>query len=180
MPRHVDPALKAEALRMRIDERASGPEIKAKTGLSFSTIYSVIGKHPLTREQMNTYARRRCAWTPAENALLERLWPYAARDVIEAALPTRNWEAIGKRAADRKILRTRQSRSKRADTVDPFFLELREIRESRRIHRKQLADKIGHHYIQIAKWELGETVPRWLALRDWLAGLNVKIKVIEK
>lgn len=196
----LDPVLKAECIRLRLEERLSSLEIQdriAPAYLSLTTILGIIRPYPLTADEMRErhsrtakamLARRRLngdivgghTWTPEEDDAIRKLWPQSSWDKIQEAFPGRSPKAIARRASQLKIKRALYATMLGRSKVDPVFRELRAIRESRQISREELADKIGIHRQQLTVWEIGTQRPLWLGLRDWLTALDCELKVIEK
>ncbi len=52
MPKLIPPEVKAEAIRLRVEERLSIDEIKAKTGLSVGTLSTLLRDLPLSSEEV--------------------------------------------------------------------------------------------------------------------------------
>lgn len=195
----LDPLVKAECIRLRLEERLSSLEIQERIApvyLSLNTILGIVRPYPLTRDEMRArrsrtakamLARRRLngdiiggeTWTAEEDAALQRLWPQSSWGTIQEAFPGRSEKAISRRASQLGVKRKRYANNQAA-RVDPIFRELRAIRESRQITREEMADKMGVHYAQIRNWELGLQRPLWLGLRDWLVTLECDLKIIEK
>lgn len=182
MPRLVPPSVKTEILRLRVEQRLSGPEIKKVVGnVSYPTIYAIVNVSPLTEEEEGRWRRSsRRAWGKDEVRILERMYPIADKADIEAALPRRRWPSIVKRANTLNISRTRLATNKKRRWVDPLFIQMRAIRDGQRIIRQELADKIGVHPQMIAHYELGQTIPSWRAFRNWMEALGCDLKIIQK
>lgn len=189
---------KAEMVRLRVEERLSSLEIAAIMGSNTTTVCAIVKPFPLTADERR--ARRAVvaakmrralaragnyqgghAWTEADDEALRKMWPAKTRKQIEAAFPGRSWVAIGKRAGDKGIRRSRAASNTRKsgkNKPDSFFVTLREIREARGITRDELAEKMGIHRVMLAHYELGEARPGWLRVRDWLDALGYDIRTV--
>jgi hypothetical protein len=56
------------------------------------------------KRPLANYAREK-RWTPEDENLLRMLWPSASREALEAAFPSRTWQAINQRAEKLKVRR---------------------------------------------------------------------------
>ena len=52
MPKLIPPALKVEAVRLRVEERLSIDEIRSRTGLSVGTLSGLLKDHPLSKPEV--------------------------------------------------------------------------------------------------------------------------------
>lgn len=174
----IPPEVKAEAVRMRVEDRAGGPQIKAALGISLPSIYTIIKDHPLSRTEMFSVRPTKVTWTPVEQIKLERLWPVASWAKLHEAFPNRAKTAIQKQASKQGLYRSRRGSNRIKRYVDPIFLTLRDIRETQKIGREELGYKLGMHRVIISRWELGDSKPSWGTFRRWLEALGCKIEVI--
>lgn len=125
--------------------------------------------------------RKSPAWSDFEDAMLADLWPLASHARIEEALPLRKWKAIQRRAYLKGLKREREALypAKTNSKAHPLMLDLRRIRQRRRMSRKQLADKSGYGAVMIARWETGATTPSLFALSALCQVLGVKMNLID-
>lgn len=114
-------------------------------------------------------------WTKFQLETLARLWPIAPREELLAAFPTRRYETIGKKAASLGLRRSREIRSVKSDI--PIIRALVELRQQRRIQRKELAAHLGQHVVHVAKWERGELKPKLANLLNWCDALGVELTI---
>lgn len=115
----------------------------------------------------------RVSWTGAEYLIVRKLYPLAPWPTICAALPRHHQSAIAKQANMLGLKRdgaTRQSR----------IAIIRELRATRRrlgISSENLANRLGSHRVQLAKWERGEQMPRLQSFFDWIEALGFRIEL---
>lgn len=115
----------------------------------------------------------RTPWTGAEIAILRKLYPNAPWSQICKAIPRHPKPAIGKMATSLKIGRDRAMKQSR-------FAIVRELRAARRasgLRQDVLAKLVGTLPVQIAKWERGETVPRFASFLDWAEALGYRVEL---
>jgi transcriptional regulator with XRE-family HTH domain len=115
-------------------------------------------------------------WSADDDKRLADLWRAKSKERIIAAFPGRSWVAIGKRAADKGLRRSRSASARRKPKLDKFFATLREIREARGITREELASRAGFHRIHFARVELGDDNPSWAMVRARLGALGYDIQ----
>jgi transcriptional regulator with XRE-family HTH domain len=61
----------------------------------------------------------------------------------------------------------------------PYRL-IRTLRETRRrngLTQERLAEKLGAHCVQIAKWERGEQMPRLRTFFDWVEAMGFRLEL---
>jgi DNA-binding XRE family transcriptional regulator len=110
-------------------------------------------------------------WTGPEKATLRELWPSAPWKTILAALPRHPKPAIAKMGSTLGVRRDTARRS-------PYPI-IRELRRARQEAMEQdiLAEILGTHRVQIAKWERGEVVPRLRMFFDWVEALGYQLRL---
>lgn len=116
------------------------------------------------------------SWTGAEITILRDLYPHASWPELCAALPRHPQASIAKYANGLGLSRDK------AKAKSPYFIvqELRRLRRAQKLDQIILADKLGTHRIQIAKWERGECVPRLRMFFDWVQALGYELKLSAK
>lgn len=115
----------------------------------------------------------RTAWTGAEIVTLRKLYPLAPWPEICAAIPRHPQSAIAKQANMRGLKRDGATKYAKHGIIR----ELRAIRRSQGIPAAHLADRIGAHRVQLAKWERGEQLPRFQSFLDWVEALGLRIEL---
>lgn len=115
----------------------------------------------------------RIFWTGAENALLRKFYPMGSWDQICKAIPRHHKTAIAKQANSIGLKRDRATKKSRHKIIR----QLRELRRERGIQQRYLAETIGSHTVQLAKWERGEQLPRLLSFFDWVNALGYQIRL---
>ena len=197
MSKRLDPELKDEIFRLRIEGRRSSVEIHKILGISNpGYICQLLADHPLTKEERKIRRQKNAKfvreglknrgnyiggdeWTKEQNRLLKTLWPSRSRESIERNFPDRSWPAITKHAAELGVRRSRIA-GNRGVKADKLLRSLREIREHRGISRNDLADRIGLAPTHLTRCELGECRPSFLTLRAWIDALDCDVMVIPK
>jgi DNA-binding transcriptional regulator YiaG len=56
----------------------------------------------------------------------------------------------------------------------PVIQELVTLRRALEIKRADLASDLGYHWTTLGRWERGENLPSFQALRDWCQQLGVR------
>lgn len=171
MPKRIAQSIKDDCVRLRTVERVSVCDLSRRFGLSTATIYPWIKHIPLARREFKAPST---AWNPREDAALRQMWPFTSWAEILSAIPRHTKSAIGKRANDLGVRRHHEANSRRKD-IDPLFVALRRAREGMGLTRNQFAKKIGYHPAQIARWELGDDVPPWRAIKLFAEVVGRKI-----
>lgn len=171
MPKRIAQSIKDECIRLRTVKRASVCELSRRFGLSTATIYPWIKHIPLARREFKAPST---AWTIREDSALRQMWPFAPWPEMLVTIPRHTKSAIGKRAADLGVKRHPEANSRRKD-IDPLFVALRRAREGAGLTRTQLAKKLGYHPVQVARWELGDDVPPWRAIKLYAEVVGRKI-----
>jgi ribosome-binding protein aMBF1 (putative translation factor) len=108
------------------------------------------------------------------------MWPLHSKEEILAALPRRNWLAIGQTACYRKIRRFPEARrhdGRKAIKAPPVIKALRRAREGQGLTRVQLSKKIGVPWVTLAKWEGCWNRPRFEMLLAWAQALGYEINL---
>ena len=163
MPKYISQQIKDDCVRLRLTQRLSVCELARRFGLSTGTIYPWIKHIPLARREFRAPST---AWTAKEDAALRQMYAFTAWPEILTAIPRHTKTAIGKRGNDLGIKRHPEANSRRKD-IDPLFVALRRAREGLGWTRVQMAKKLGYHHVQVARWELGDDVPPWRAIKIW-------------
>lgn len=163
MPKRISQTVKDDCVRLRLTQRLSVCELSRRFGLATGTIYPWIKHIPLARREFKAPST---SWTAKEDAALRQMWPFEPWPAILAAIPRHTKTAIGKRANALGVKRHPEANSRRKN-VDPLFVTLRRAREGLGLTRVQMAKKLGYHHVQVARWELGDDVPPWRAIRVW-------------
>lgn len=84
------------------------------------------------------------------------------------------WPTISRKACEIKVKRDPARRVSR-------YRLMRELREARRaagIKQTAIAALVGTHSVQIAKWERGETVPRFASFIDWAEAVGFRVELV--
>jgi DNA-binding XRE family transcriptional regulator len=114
--------------------------------------------------------RSKTFWTGPEKERLRKLWPFAPWPEILSAIPRHPKMSIARMASFLGVKRDAARRS-----PYPIIRELRKIRRERGFRQDILAEQLGSHRIQIAKWERGEQVPRLRTFFDWVQALDLQL-----
>ena len=115
----------------------------------------------------------RTPWTGAEKMALRRLWPRAPWSEILDTIPRHPQPAIGRMASQMGLRRdpsTKQSKHR-------LIWTLRETRRKNGMTQERLAEILGSHAVQIAKWERGEQMPRLLSFFDWVQAMGFRLEL---
>jgi len=163
MPKRIPQEIKKECVRLRGTERLSVCELSRRFNLSTATIYPWIKHMPLERREFRAPST---GWTAKEDAVVRQMYPFSPWTDLLAAVPRHTKAAIGKRGNDLGVTRHPEANSRRKD-IDPLFVALRRARENLGMTRLQMAKKLGYHHVQVARWELGDDVPPWRAIKIW-------------
>lgn len=164
MAKRISQAIKDDCVRLRGAERLSVCELSRRFGLSTATIYPWIKHMPLERREFRAPST---AWTAKEDGIVRQMYPFSPWAELLAAIPRHTKVAIGKRGVDLGVKRHPEANSRRNTNIDPLFVALRRARETMGMTRVQMAKKLGYHHVQVARWELGDDVPPWRAIKLW-------------
>lgn len=175
MPKHISQAIKDDCVRLRGAERLSVCELSRRFGLSTATIYPWIKHMPLERREFRAPST---AWTAKEDGAVRQMYPFSPWPELLAAIPRHTKTAIGKRGNDLGVHRHPEANSRRKN-IDPLFVALRRARETMGMTRVQMAKKLGYHHVQVARWELGDDVPPWRAIKIWAQTVGRVIVVVD-
>lgn len=119
-------------------------------------------------------------WSTEEMDRLLALYPSASPEELVAAFPGKKLGAIKRHACAIGIRRKHLRPVVEANGRHAIFKKLEEIRITKGMTRVELADIVGYHHSNLARWERGDDEPRWTSLLDWLDALNCDIYVTER
>lgn len=123
-------------------------------------------------------------WSNEEINNLKRMWSsraYSRQDIFEA-IPNRSWYSIQHKARDLNLKeRPVEVRRKYNPTRGhPLCKELRNIRMSKDLTRKDVEKLSGYSEFSITDWENGDRLPRLRGLIDWANSLGYELKLVIK
>lgn len=61
-----------------------------------------------------------------------------------------------------------------------LIVQLRKIREERRLTQAELAEHMGYTRCSLSYWESGHRSPPFRAFMDWLDALGVKLELVRQ
>jgi DNA-binding XRE family transcriptional regulator len=115
----------------------------------------------------------RTPWTGAERVILQRLWPHGSWAELLVGIPRHPQPAIAKMAAQMKLRRDPSAKQSRHSIIRT----LRETRRKNGMTQERLAELVGSHCVQIAKWERGEQLPRLQSFFDWIEAMGFRLEL---
>lgn len=115
------------------------------------------------------------AWTKMENLVLQRYYPDPKTSLkqIQEMLPRRNESAFCKQATALGLRRRRTTKCSNLKIIKRLW----DLREREGITRRQLADRMGYHYVMLSRWEAGHAMPSVRHLIDWCQALGAELTV---
>jgi DNA-binding XRE family transcriptional regulator len=167
--------MKAEMIRLRCAERLSAPQVAKRVGVCHHTAYKYLAKFKNAPTDATPKGGLRATWTNNEIAALRKLWPTASRADIEAAIPNRSFETVGKMATKLKIRRPSQARRENKRHVHPLIVQLHHARIAQNMTIKELARRAGHHPVETHEWEMGKKTPKLLTFIDCANALGFDV-----
>jgi hypothetical protein len=184
----VDPALAAEALRLRIEDDLSAETIAARLSLKVGVTYKLLRGHPRRVRPSSTAHLN--LWTEAEFATLRRLWPAASRAEIVAALPGRTWETLQLHASILGVRRHPSVNYAPLPDLDPLLRELRAARLDRGLSPAALTDAVppgpkgarsrAFNAAMVTGAETGHRGVSLPQLRRWAAALGYDLALVPR
>lgn len=169
----VPEATRTEALRLRLDEDLSTPDIAQRLGIKPSAAYHILKGRP---RRFRPYV---CAtglpWTPELTGHLRRLYPTSTHAEILAAFPGRSWDTIERKANTLGIHRDPDARIQVHHPVHPLVARLRAARHAQDLTTSQLARAARLDRQMITGTELGHRSASLPQLAAWAAALGFEL-----
>ncbi len=143
-----------------------------------------------TRGSINQFARKvlklrrmvnpRERWSELELQKLKNLYPMASDEEIAAALPRHSLFGAQRMASKLGIRRKTVAQRKSRRAINPLFVQLRAIREAKRLSRPMLAEIMGYHQNQLLLWENGNVQPDFQHIEDLANALGYDLVLKER
>jgi len=164
--RKITKAIRDEMVRLRCAERLTVPQVAKRVGLCHHTAYKYLKKFKDAPTDVTPRIGKRATWSPDEIEILKRLWSSATVDELKAALPRRVYTTMGKKASDLGLTRLHPSRAHKKHRVHPLIAQLEQARMAQNRTIKEVAEKSGHHPVEMHEWEMGKKSMRFLTFLD--------------